>query len=59
MRETAIRSVIWGIVYYNISLLRHSESMAEQGYIEVAESLPGQASVVRRWEKDTNVPAEK
>lgn len=54
-----ICSIIWGIVYYNISLLRHAESMAEQGYVEVAELLPGHDFVIRHWEKAENLPAEK
>lgn len=54
-----ICSIIWGMVYYNISWLRHAESMAEQGYVEVVESLPGQDVVYRHWEKAENVPAEK
>lgn len=54
-----ICSVIWGIVYYNICLLRHAESMAEQGYVEVVELLPGHDFPVRHWEKAENLPAEK
>lgn len=54
-----ICSIIGGIVYYNISWLRYSESMAEQGYVEVVESLPGQDSVYRHWDKVENLPAEK
>lgn len=54
-----ICSIIWGIVYCSVSSLRHAESMAEQGYIEVVESLPGQDGAYRHWEKAENIPAEK